>query len=243
MLSANGDYQLPAGVIVNNFLNISMKGEGAEKMSKSRGTAVWINEYLQAGGDPDALRYYLTAVAPENGRTVFQPDELARRYESELADVLGNFAQRTLTLSRSCFGATIPEYSTGRMEASDREFLSLIERTHDHVTHDMENFAFKNALSRTMGFARECNRYFNERKPWVTRKTDIEATRVTMALSLQALKLIAVELWPFLPEAASKIGRMLSFDVEATGWHGATAALRKGDPLTEPVILFKKSGD
>ncbi len=64
MLMAEGTYQLPRQVVANSFLNIKFPGQEEQKISKSRGTAIWIEEYLKTF-DPDPLRYYLTAIAPE----------------------------------------------------------------------------------------------------------------------------------------------------------------------------------
>lgn len=72
MLSIEGNYHLPKGVIVNQFLNIQFPGKEEEKISKSRGSAVWIEDYLKDGGDPDSLRYYLTMIATERARSLNQ---------------------------------------------------------------------------------------------------------------------------------------------------------------------------
>jgi methionyl-tRNA synthetase len=97
MLHASGKYKLPDGVIVNNFLNIQFTGQEEQKMSKSRGTAVFIEDYLESGGEVDALRYYLTSVAPEKARTAYKPEDLDQKRNSELADVLGNLVNRIYT--------------------------------------------------------------------------------------------------------------------------------------------------
>ena len=81
MLMAEGSFQLPWQVVANAFLNIKLPGKEEEKVSKSRGNAIWIEEYLKRF-DPDPLRYYLTAVAPENQRTAFDSPLMTSRKPS-----------------------------------------------------------------------------------------------------------------------------------------------------------------
>ncbi|NIV46642.1 MAG: class I tRNA ligase family protein, partial [Gammaproteobacteria bacterium] len=90
MLMAEGSYQLPWQVVANTFLNIQFPGREEEKISKSRGTAIWISAYSQSF-DPDPLRYYLTAIAPETPRTTFDIDDFIARNNGELLNALGNF--------------------------------------------------------------------------------------------------------------------------------------------------------
>ncbi len=92
MLMGEGTFQLPDNVPANCFLNIQFPGEEETKISKSRGTAIWIKEYLEQG-QPDPMRYYLTMIAPERQRTAYNPEDLVRRNNDELAAALGNFVQ------------------------------------------------------------------------------------------------------------------------------------------------------
>lgn len=105
MLSAEGSFRLPEGVIVNQFLNIQFPNKNeAEKISKSRGTAIWIGDYIRQGGNPDTLRYYLTAIAPEKSRAVYKPEDLVQRNNADLANTLGNFVNRIISFTKSIAG-------------------------------------------------------------------------------------------------------------------------------------------
>ena len=95
MLMAEGSYELPWNVVANAFLNIQFPGKDEEKLSKSKlskskGKAIWIEDYLQRF-EPDPLRYYLTAIAPENQRAAFVIDDFIARNNGELVNALGNF--------------------------------------------------------------------------------------------------------------------------------------------------------
>ncbi|MDX1741628.1 MAG: methionine--tRNA ligase, partial [Rhodothermales bacterium] len=102
MLMAHGDYVLPENVPANEFLNL----EG-RKISTSRNWAVWLHEYLQHF-EPDLLRYVLASTLPETKDADFSWKDFQTRVNSELADVLGNFVNRTMTFADRYFGGEVP---------------------------------------------------------------------------------------------------------------------------------------
>ncbi len=240
ILKAEGTFRLPAGVVVNQFLNIQFPGQEEGKISKSRGTAVWIQDYLEQGGNPDALRYYLTMIAPERSRTVYKPDDLIQRNNSELANILGNFVHRIASFTQKYAGPQIPARPEDKITEADRAFAQSFEKTFNSVTECLERFSFRSALEQLMEFCRTCNRYVDEKAPWVTRKTDMEATNVTLAYALDAIHFLAVTLMPFMPFTAEKIARMLDLDPEQLRWEDALRPRPAGSPLNQPEILFSK---
>jgi methionyl-tRNA synthetase len=240
MLSLAGEYELPRGVIVNNFLNFQRAGEEAEKMSKSRGTAVWIEDYVSAGGSADAMRYYLTAIAPERARGVYKPDDFEARYNGELADVLGNLVHRVISFSRKYFGPVIPQYPEAKVAQVDHDFVTLIEKTHNQVTEKLEGFEFREALFLVMELARASNRYLDQKAPWTSRKSDLELTAVTMSYALRAIKALGILLLPFLPGSASRILAFLGIEANRASWTDVVKAPRGGEALQEPLVLFPK---
>ncbi|MCB0416986.1 MAG: methionine--tRNA ligase [Bdellovibrionales bacterium] len=238
MLSAEGSFQLPKAVVVNQFLNIKFPDKEVEKISKSRGTAVWIGDYLAEGGNPDVLRYYLTAIAPEKARTVYKPEDLQLRNNTDLANTLGNFVNRILSFTLKHVGSQVPEIDSSLISAEDRKFADCLKSALANLTEQMNQFAFKSALETIMEFSRECNRYVDERAPWVTRKTDMERTKVTLVYSLNAIKLLGTVLTPFLPFAAEKINGCLS--IQKPNWEDAAQPLKSGTEISAPGILFSK---
>ncbi len=240
MLGAEGSFQLPKGVIVNQFLNIKFAGREAEKISKSRGTAIWIEDYLKDGGNPDALRYYLTAIAPESARSVYKPDDLAARNNGELGNVIGNFVNRIISFTRKYCGPAVPEFAADKVIERDRTFEKEMAFAHQEITGMIERFNFKAALERVMEFGRECNRYIDEKAPWTTRKTDMETTKVSLVYGLNAVKFLGAVLSPFMPFSSEKIAKMLSLESDAVKWSDALVPLDAGHPLAEPEILFPR---
>jgi methionyl-tRNA synthetase len=94
-----------------------------------------------------------------------------------------------------------------------------------------------------MEFARECNRYVDEKAPWSTRKTDMELTKVTLAVSLRAIHALGVMLAPFIPNASAKILAGFNRHLDSTTWQDAVELSLEGAPLSQPPILFQKIAD
>jgi methionyl-tRNA synthetase len=242
MLSAEGTLSLPKGVLVNQYFNIQFPGKDVEKISKSRGTAVWVHDLLKQDVDPDSVRFYLTSIATERARSVYKPDDLERRHNSELADTLGNFVNRITSFTLKYCGPQVPELERSRMTERDVAFEESLRVTFEQVTAELEGCSFKGALERIMEFARECNRYVDEKAPWSTRKSDMDTTRVTLACSLRAIHALGVMLMPFLPGAAPKILAGFGRRAEDVSWSDAVSFSIDSQPLSQPPILFQKIG-
>jgi methionyl-tRNA synthetase len=244
MLAAEGSYQLPKGVLVNQFLNIQFPDQAeAEKISKSRGRAVWIEDYVANGGDPDVLRYYLTMIAPERARTVYLPADLISKNNTDLANVLGNFVNRILSFTQKYIGLQVPEPPASKLTETDRKFMERMAEVHRRATNELDGFSPKNALNEIMEFARECNKYVDDKAPWKTRKDDMETTAVTLHHAIQAIKFLAVVLQPFMPRTGEKMAKTLGLTPEERGWDRALEPLKAGRPFQAPEILFTKIED
>lgn len=241
MLSAEGKMKLPKGVCVNNFLNIQFPGKDVEKISKSRGSAVWIGDYLAEGGNPDALRYYLTAIAPEKARTVYNPEDLYQRFNTDLADTVGNLVNRITSFTIKHSGPAVPSFKKECVVAADEKLIAVLNETHEHVTRSLEERSFKGALEGVIEFARHCNRYVDEKAPWSTRKTDMDTTVATLAHALRAIHGLGVMLLPFIPTAAEKILSAFGRQVGDVRWHDAVGFSLEGVSLQQPPILFQKT--
>ncbi|HIJ73950.1 MAG TPA: class I tRNA ligase family protein, partial [Candidatus Hydrogenedentes bacterium] len=237
MLLGQGTYQAPWQVVVNAFLNIKFPGQEEQKISKSRGAAIWIEEYLKAF-DPDPLRYYLTAIAPENQRTAFDVDDFVARNNNELVNVLGNFVNRTVTFAERYFEAKVPE--PGQREPIDIEHLAIIAGQVEKTGALLDAFKLKAALAEVMVLARAANRYFDAKEPWNQRKNDMPACGTTINVCIQTVKALTTLMAPFLPFSAVKCLKMLGLGTDALTWDEATREVPAGHALGRPAILFKK---
>lgn len=239
MLMADGRHQLPATVVANNFLNQRIKGETL-KISKSSTPAdapVWIEEYLKRGLDPDALRYYLTAQAPETARTAFDPAEFITRNNSELVAALGNFVNRALTFADKYFGRKVPD-AAARTDA-DRRHIGAADEALKRVGRCLEEHRFRAALEEMMAYARRCNEYFSERAPWAARKDNPADCAATIATCIHAAHYLAILTSPFMPGAAKRLLFQLGQPNEPIRWAAPPAPV-KDQPLGQPAILFAK---
>ncbi len=233
----SGEYQLPHNVVSNSFLNIKFPGKDEEKISKSRGTAVWIEDYLDTF-DPDPLRYYLTAIAPENARTTFDLDDFMSRNNGELLNAFGNFFNRTMTFAQKYFEGKVP--ASGSPEAVDAEQLDRCREAVERTGQSLEQCRFKAALAEVMALARAGNAYFDQTKPFQTRKTDLGACGRAVNVCLQTARTLTTTIAPFLPDTGARCATMLNLAKGWQGWAEATEALPDGHGLGEPMILVKK---
>lgn len=238
MLHTHGGYELPEGVIVNNFLNIK-KGAEISKISKSRGNAIWILDYLKEGNDKDYLRYFLTYTAPEKSRSYFDPDEYVSMVNSDLADTLGNFINRSLSFSLKFVGENLPEFDEKLCGSEEENLRAQMKACFEEVTKELEAYSTRNAIKAIFNFARDCNKYFNDKAPWATRKTDMEVTKVTLGLSIQSIYFLGVMLQPFLPTKAASILSIFGIN-EAVSWDKALDLPDHKTNLTKVGILFQK---
>ena len=238
MLMADDRHQLPYNVIANNFINIRLSGDEA-KVSKTKtpeDSPVWIEEYLKRF-DPDALRYYLTAIAPESARTAFDPQDFVTRNNSELVAAFGNFVNRALTFAANYFDHKVPDAAA--QTDVDREHLKLADETLKKVGKNIEEHRYRGALEELMGYARACNQYFGVREPWRTRKEDLNDCAATIATCIHAVHYLAILAYPFIPGAAHRMLEMLGLPEETIRWE-PPASLAAGHQLGEPSILFEK---
>ncbi len=247
MLMSHGQYVLPDQVPANEFLNI----EG-QKLSTSRNWAVWLQDYL-ADFPPDLLRYALATMLPETKDADFSWHDFQARVNSELADVLGNFVNRTLTFAARYFDGVVPPLSNP--SALDLDVLAQLAGFPMKIGAAYEAFRLREAVFETMALARLGNKYFNDTAPWHTRKTDLEACGNTIHVSLQLCAALGMLLSPVMPDAAEKIQAMLNQTGvrssapgpkpgQGLGWDDVgNALLDAGHTLGTPEILFTKIED
>ena len=241
MLKAYGGYILPENVPANEFLNL----EG-EKISTSRGWAVWAHEYVKDfPGKEDALRYVLTANAPETKDNDFSWKDFQTRNNSELVAIFGNFVNRAVVLTHKYFEGRVP--ACGEILDIDREVLSGIPELKASMEKNIENYKFREALKDAMGIARLGNKYISDTEPWKVAKTDMARCATILNVSLQICADLAVAFEPFTPFATARLRKMLKADGNGTSlsWDsfGQDSILPEGHAIGEAELLFTKIED
>ena len=215
MLKADGSYILPDNVPANEFLNL----EG-DKISTSRGWAVWLHEYLeQFPGQEDVLRYVLTANAPETKDNDFSWKDFQSRNNSELVAILGNFVNRAVVLTHKYFDGKVP--ADLKPEAIDAETLAQIKPLKEEMERFLDGYKFREALKEAMNIARLGNKYLTDTEPWKVAKTDMDRTASILNVSLQICAALAVAFEPFLPFSAEKLRNILNVGIAAGFDHRA----------------------
>ena len=218
MLKADGSYILPDNVPANEFLNL----EG-DKISTSRGWAVWLHEYLeQFPGQEDVLRYVLTANAPETKDNDFSWKDFQSRNNSELVAILGNFVNRAVVLTHKYFEGKVP--ADLKPEAVDAETLAQIKPLREAMEKYLEGYKFREALKEAMNIARLGNKYLTDTEPWKVAKTDMDRTASILNVSLQICASLAIAFEPFLPFSAEKLRSILNVGIVAGVDHRAGEA-------------------
>ncbi len=232
MLMAYGDYVLPADIPANQFLNL----EGG-KFSTSKDYAIWLPDYLK-DFKADSLRYALTRNAPEARDTDFTWRDFQVWHNNELADILGNFVNRTITFVKKYYGSAVPEASS--FSERDNRILDMLKNAPVTVGSRIEKFEFKNGLQEVMKIAQEGNRYFDYEEPWSTRKKDPVACAKTINVCMRIVTALSALVDPFLPFTAKRMKEMIQITPE--GWDDIAQA-KYAEKVGETSILFNKIGD
>ena len=232
MLMAHGDFVLPSQIPANEFLNLM-----GDKISTSRGWALWLHELLEEF-PPDYIRFGIASILPETKDADFDLREFRVRVNSELADNIGNFVNRTLSFIKNYMGNRIPHRR--EFGPQEKELLTKIEKTADEIAGYIESFQMRKALRAVLDLSTLGNQYFDGKKPWATRKNDEEETARTLYTCTLLVKSLSVLMEPFLPFSAEKIRNMLGIEGKLSWEDAKSPEIPSGAPLGELEILYRK---
>jgi methionyl-tRNA synthetase len=238
MLMGHGSYVLPEHIPANEFLNI--KGS---KFSTSRGMALWVHEFLDKF-PADSLRYSLAVNMPETRDADFSWEEFQAKHNNELADILGNFINRTFTFVENYYDHKAP--AQHQLDRLDLELIEKLKHAKVKVGDLLDQFQFKEATRQFMDTVRFANKYFNDQEPWKTRKEDPDKCATTINLCLQTSYSLAVMMNPILPFSSQKIWHMLNVncDIDSADWESiGEMNLEVSHEIGKIQILFDKIPD
>ncbi len=240
LLKAHGGYILPQNVPANEFLNL----EG-DKLSTSRGWAVWLHEYLDDfKGKEDVLRYVLTATAPETKDNDFTWKDFQARNNNELAAILGNLVNRAMVLIHKYFDGTVPPYIKTKCDNVETDILEQTRSIKKSFEESFERFRFREALNEAMNLVRVGNKYLTDKEPWKKFESDIETTGHILNFTLHIITTSSILLNPFLPNTTKRILSLLNCE-DALSWNNAGnfELFPPGHKIKKPEIIFSKIED
>ncbi len=253
MLKLHGNI-LPQDVPANEFMNL----EG-DKMSTSRNWKLDMQDYItdfvnKENGGPqmaDALRYYLTQIAPETKDSEFMWKGFQDAINSELVSVYGNFINRSLVLMHKLCGGKVPPYHAAIEDSEDTAVKEAIANSAKKVGELIEGYRFREALFEVIALARIGNGYMQKKEPWIVAKQVAENPAAQqqidncLHLCLQLTANLAILAQPFLPFTAKKICHLLKVVDKILDWEnaGSLKLLSVGYTLRAPELLFRKIED
>lgn len=174
------------------------------KMSKSKGNVVYADQLVEEFG-VDAVRYYFLHEIPFAADGIFSRELLIERINADLANVLGNLVQRTITMANKYFSGKIKNYSI--IEQVDNTFITEINSVYDRVAKRMDLLQVSDALTEIFTLLRHSNKYIDETTPWILAKDESLSNRLSTVIYnlLESIRVCGLLLEPFLPDISNRI--------------------------------------
>ena len=212
---------------------------GDDKMSKSRGNVIYADDLVKLLG-VDAVRYYLLAEMPHANDGSITYKTIIERYNSDLANTLGNLVNRTIAMSGKYFDGRVMEPSCE--EEIDKELKAAALEAVEKVDKYINSYRMADAVDAVMGFAKRCNKYIDETTPWALAKDESKKDRLGTVLYnlLEGIRFIAVLLSPFMPDTAKAIFEQMNCTENSYDSLSAFGALKAGTVVGTPTPLFAR---
>lgn len=232
MLMALGE-ELPKQVYGHPWLLF-----GTDKMSKSKGNVIYADDLVNLLG-VDATRYYLLSEMPHANDGSISYETIIERYNSDLANTLGNLVNRTVAMTNKYFDGEIK--NPGEETELDKEFKQFALDTVKKVDDAICTYHIADAVESVMNLAKRCNKYIDETTPWTLAKNEeYERLGTVLYNLLEGIRYIAVLLTAFLPDTAEAIFAQIGTDVKSYDSLENFGGLVSGGKVAEAKPLFNR---
>ncbi len=232
--------ELPKRVFAHGWWTI----EG-EKMSKSIGNVVAPAHLVEKYG-LDQTRYFLLREVPFGSDGNFSRRAMFDRINADLANNIGNLAQRTLSMIAKNCGEAVPLRDDSKLAEQDKLLMELVQVTDPSgaakAREQMERCKFNEVMGAILTMASAANEYIDREAPWTLKKTDSARMHTVLYHLAEAIRCIAVMLQPFTPDAAAKLLDQLAVPADQRMFKHLTPefALKPGTPLPKPEGVFPR---
>jgi len=214
--------------------------QGGDKMSKSKGNVIYADDMADLFG-VDATRYFVLHEMPFENDGIITWDLVIERFNSDLANILGNLVNRTVSMSNKYFDGVVT--STGVTDEVDADLKAVVTGARDKVAKKMEDLHVADAISEVFAVFRRCNKYIDETAPWVLAKDEAQKERLGEVLYnlVESITIGASLLESFLPETAEKIAAQLNTSLRSFDDLDKFGLYESGKKVVEkPEILFAR---
>ncbi len=210
-----------------------------QKISKSLGNVIDPYALIKTYG-LDQTRYFVLREVPFGNDCDFSREAVIRRINSDLANGLGNLAQRTLSqVAKNCGGA-VPKQ--GDFTEADNALIAAAREAINAVRREFEIQAFHKALDHIWGLVAKADRYVDEQAPWALKKTNPPRMETVLYALSETLRCLGILIQPFMPQSAAALLAQLAVPESARTFAHLTAAfaLKSGTPLPVPTGIFPR---
>lgn len=214
--------------------------QGGDKMSKSKGNVIYADDMAELFG-VDATRYFVLHEMPFENDGIITWELVIERFNSDLANVLGNLVNRTVSMSNKYFDGVVA--STGVTGEVDEDLKAVVTGARDKVTKKMESLRVADAISEVFAVFKRCNKYIDETTPWVLAKEEASQDRLSEVLYnlVESITVAASLLYSFLPQTAGKIAGQLNTILRSFDELDQFGLYESGRKVVEkPEILFAR---